>query len=70
MNERERIGSILAEKRKEAGLTLRELAEMCGINNANVSKIETGKYNVSIDILSKILSVLGYRLTVERRDGE
>lgn len=58
MNERERIGKRIAEIRNEKELTQDELANACGVNRVNIAKIENGKYNVSIDILSKITDVL------------
>lgn len=47
MNERERIGALLAQKRNEAGLSVRALAEIAGVSYQNVTKIENGKYNVN-----------------------
>lgn len=62
---RTRIGFLIAEARKRKGLTIRELAEMCGVSYQNITKIENGKYNVSIDILGKICSALDLRITLE-----
>lgn len=64
MNNREYIGKKLAELRKEKGYSMRKLAEMSGVNFANIYKIENGKYNVSIDILGKICDALGCRIDV------
>lgn len=61
-NNRERIGLLLAEARKAAGLTVRQLGEQAGLDPSNISKIEKGKYNVSIDILSKVADVLHVEL--------
>ena len=65
MTLRKNIGQQIAMLRKGHGLTVRQLAELTGINYANICKIENGKYNVSIDILNKICSVLGARITIE-----
>lgn len=59
MNNRERIGRKVAELRAKCGYSTRQLAEICGVNFANISKIERGSYNVSIDILSKVADALG-----------
>lgn len=59
MNHRERIGKQIAGIRQAKGLSIRQLAEACGVNFANIYKIENGKYNVSIDILGKICEALG-----------
>lgn len=58
MTERERIGMMVAQLRKDKYITQDELAEASGVNRVNIAKIEKGKYNVSIDILSKIVSAL------------
>ena len=60
--ERARIGKRLAEIRMEKGLSIRKLAELCGVTASNITKIEHGRYNVSIDILGKICESLGVRL--------
>lgn len=65
MKERERIGERLAELRKAKGLSMRQLAEMSGVNFANIYKIENGRYNVSIDILGKICDALGCRIELK-----
>ncbi len=69
MNEREKIGQRLAEIREEKGLTIRTLADMAGINYANISKIEHGRYNVSIDILSKVAKALNCTIEIKRNDN-
>ena len=64
MINREYIGKRIAEIRQAKGLSIRQLAEDCGVNFANIYKIENGKYNVSIDILGKICEALGYRIDI------
>lgn len=69
MTERERIGKMVAETRNSKGYTIRGLAELCGISYQNITKIENGKYNVSIDILSKVANALGYEISFEKRSN-
>jgi len=57
------IAGQLMAYRKEHNLTQKDLAEKLGISQAMVSKIERGK-NVSIRVLSRIVSKLGGRLEV------
>lgn len=68
MNSREYIGKRIAEIRQAKGLSIRQLAEACGVNFANIYKIENGKYNVSIDILGKICDVLGCQIKIEEKE--
>lgn len=67
MNDRERIGVRITELRNSRGLTTRQLAELCGVNYANISKIENGRYNVSIDILAKICNALECEIHILER---
>lgn len=40
------IGERIAKCRKQKGLTQEQLSELCGVNRANICKIERGAYNV------------------------
>lgn len=64
-----RIGGQVAAIRKEKGLSIRELAEACGVTAQNITKIEHGKYNVSIDILGKICEALGCKIEIIKKEG-
>lgn len=61
---RKYIGRRIAEIRQAKGLSIRQLADMSGVNFANIYKIENGKYNVSIDILGKICEALDCRIDI------
>lgn len=54
----QQIGMRISELRKERGMTQEELAEASGVDRTNISKIESGVYNVSMAILAKIATVL------------
>ena len=45
-------------------MTQEELANLCGVNRVNIAKIERA-YNVSIDILSKVTSSLGFVIDIK-----
>ena len=64
-----RIGGQIAAIRTEKGLSIRELAELCGVTSQNITKIEHGKYNVSIDILGKICNALDYEIRIHPKNG-
>ena len=64
MNHREEIGKQLEAIRKSKNLTQEGVSRLTGLNRANISKIERGKYNVSIDILSKITDALDSRIEI------
>lgn len=67
LTHREKIGIELRNVRIKRGLTIYELGSLCGMVPTTISKIENGKYNVSVDILGKVADALGYRLTFEER---
>lgn len=67
-NYRAEIGRQVAELRSKRGLSTRQLAELCGVNFANIGKIERGAYNVSVDILGRVCEALGARLRIEDID--
>ena len=62
INHKLRIGKRIAELRKERGLSQNKLAQLTGIDSSNIGKIELGKYNPSLDILSRIGDVLGVEI--------
>ena len=70
MNNREYIGKRVAEIRQAKGLSIRKLAELCGVTASNITKIEHGRYNVSIDILGKICDALGYHVDIMKNPDE
>lgn len=64
MNNREYVGKRIAEIRQAKGLSIRQLADLCGVSAQNITKIEHGRYNVSIDILGKICEALNCRIDI------
>jgi len=60
--DRARIGSRIKQIREERGMEGRDLARLAGIDAANLSRIENGKYSVGLDILSKIATALGKKV--------
>lgn len=65
-----RMGEKLAAIRNQKGLSIRELAEACGVTAQNITKIEHGRYNVSIDILGKICEALGCQIDIVKNMNE
>ena len=59
----ERIGDIIAKKRRELGLTQTELGKMLGISGKAVSKWERGLSNPCREHMEKLVDLLG--LSVE-----
>jgi len=50
--------------RREKNLTQKGLAELIGTKQSNISRLESGNYNPSMDFLKKIATAMGKRLEV------
>ena len=63
------IGQLIRIARKEARLTIGQLAEKCGIDRSNVSTAESGKYEASHQLIRRIVKPLGLDLEVYASHG-
>lgn len=61
-SERVRIGCRIRELRESKNMEARDLAVLAGIDAANLSRIEQGKYSTGVDILSRICVILDAHL--------
>ncbi len=50
--------------RKEQNMTQSELAKRVGTQKSNISRLESGNYNPSLDFLAKVAESLGKNLSV------
>ena len=62
---RTEIGNRIHEIRLSKGMTQEELASKCGIIRTTISKIERGKFSVSVDMLARICDVLGATIEIK-----
>ena len=51
---REETGIKIREIREKRGLSQEQLADLMGINRSTLSKIETGKFAITIDYLYRL----------------
>lgn len=58
------IGEQIRLRRKELMITQPDLADIAGISVNTLYKIERGQANPTIEVLGKILDVLGLEITV------
>ena len=54
----------MAKARKESGITQKQLSEITGINQSNLSRIENGDINPSVATLNRIATALGKKLII------
>jgi DNA-binding XRE family transcriptional regulator len=57
----------IIQARADQNLTQRELAEKIGLKQSNISRLESGNYNPSLDFLKKVADGLGKELHIEFR---
>ena len=63
--EQQRLGQLVADIRKQHGMTQQDLADRTGLQRNHLSRIEQGRYNVGAVTLAIIGEALGKRLTFE-----
>lgn len=61
---RERMGLRIAALRKLAGLSQEQLAERAGLQRTHVSRIEAGKYAVTLETVQAIAEALGMTVDI------
>lgn len=54
----------LIKARHELNLTQEQLAEMVGTKQSNISRLESGDYNPTIEFLSKVAHAMGKNLEI------
>lgn len=64
VTDRQRIGKRIAQLRTEAGMSQARLAELTGMEQPHIARIEAGRYSVGVDILGKIAAALGKRVDI------
>jgi len=58
------IISQIIDARKAQNITQAELAKRVGTQKSNISRLESGNYNPSLDFLIKVARSLGKELTI------
>nr|WP_169627285.1 helix-turn-helix transcriptional regulator [Flavobacterium gelidilacus] len=58
------MGESIRKIREEKGYNQEQLAEIMKVNRTTISKIESGKFNCSLDYLSKFSWYLGFEITI------
>ncbi|MCB2195718.1 MAG: helix-turn-helix domain-containing protein [Bacteroidetes bacterium] len=59
------LGQIIKERRKHLRITQIHLAEMAGITDRTLQKIENGNANPTIKLLDQITNILGLEIKLE-----
>ena len=59
------VGESIKQIREDRGLTQEQLAERMSISRSTISKIESGKFNFSIDYLSRFADFLNFEIILK-----
>ena len=59
------IINAMIKARKEKGLTQKQLSELTGISQADISRIENGTRNPSVNLLKRLAEGMGMTLKIE-----
>lgn len=60
-----KVGKSIKEIREKKGYNQEQLAEIMQISRSTISKIENGKFNCSIDYISKFSWFLGFEIKIK-----
>ena len=61
---RDRIGQRIADLRKLAGMSQEQLAAKAGLQRTHISRIEAGKYAVTLETVQAIAEALGMTVDI------
>nr|WP_305842296.1 helix-turn-helix transcriptional regulator [Photobacterium leiognathi] len=61
------IGKVVKERRKELGLTQKQVSELSSINKTTISEIENGRFIGSFDIFDKVIGSIDLEFIVRRK---
>jgi len=64
-NQRLQVAVEVRNLREQFGMTQREFANLVGKPQSTIARIESGKMNVSIDVLNEIATATKQKLTVK-----
>lgn len=67
-DERFTLGIVLRDRRKELGLSQSDVASLSGVQQAEISRIESSRANPTWETVSKLLAVLGMTMHLEAHD--
>lgn len=67
--ERIKMGETIREMRERKGYNQEQLAKIMKVSRTTISKIETGKFNCSMDYLSKFSWHLGFDINVSKNNN-
>lgn len=65
-----RMGILIRENREKRGYNQEQLAEIMKVSRSTISKIESGKFNCSIDYISKFSWFLDFEISLKYNENK
>ncbi len=62
------LGQLLKSRRKELGITQKQLAKFTNLSNTGISRIELAQNDVQFETLLKLTGFLGLKINIEIED--
>lgn len=59
------LAKALKERRKELGVTQKDLAKLCNLSHNGISRIEVADSDIKLSTLLKLGKLLGFSVTLE-----
>ena len=66
----EELAKFVKKRRKEMGLTQKEIAEHAGVGIRFVRELESGKATLRMDKVNQILALFGHELGVKKMERD
>lgn len=66
----QKIGMLIAENRQRKNMTQAQLAEALGTSQSAINRIESGKQNLSLEMLARISDVLSHNIMLLNKTGK
>ena len=70
LEKRANLAFFFINIRNKLRLTQKDVSELSGVKQPMIARIESGKVNVRVDTLNKMLKPLGYKLAIVKDDYE
>lgn len=64
LSARAEVADQLKQARKSLNMTQQSLADACGTKKSNISRMESGRYNPSLDFLVKVAGSMGKQVSI------
>jgi transcriptional regulator with XRE-family HTH domain len=68
LDSRLKMGETIKRIREKKGYNQEQLAEIMKVSRTTISKIESGKFNCSVDYLSKFSWFLGFEVSFNEKE--